>query len=53
LPEPKTETDNGEEEMKQMIKQMIIQATIGKLFGAVGDMMAASIFPKNNNNHNG
>ena len=52
LPEPKTETDNGEEEMKQMIRQMIMQATIGKLFGAVGDAMAASIFPENNKNSN-
>jgi hypothetical protein len=49
MPEPKpTKTDDSEEEMKKMIMQMIIQATLGSMFGAMGQVMATAINPNFN-----
>lgn len=46
MPEPKAvKEDNSDEEMKKMIMQMIIQATLGSVFGAMGQVMAQAINP--------
>lgn len=46
MPEPKVaKADDSEEEMKKMIMQMIIQATLGSVFGAMGQAMALVINP--------
>ena len=46
LPEvSKPKEDNTDEEMKKMIMQMIIQATLGSIFGALGQSMAMAINP--------
>jgi len=50
LPEPKVaKADTSDEEMKKMIMQMIIQATLGQMFGAMGQMMAMAINPNYTN----
>ncbi|MCX5786775.1 MAG: hypothetical protein NTX59_13925 [Elusimicrobia bacterium] len=41
----KPKEDNTDEEMKKMILQMIIQATLGSVFGAIGQSMAMAINP--------
>jgi len=46
MPEPTAvKTDDSDAEMKKMIMQMIIQATLGSMFGAMGQMMATAINP--------
>jgi hypothetical protein len=44
-PPAPTEDENSDEEMKQMIMNMILQATLGSMFGAMGQMMATAINP--------
>jgi hypothetical protein len=43
--EPEEDIDN-DEQYKQMIMKMIIKATIGSAFGAIGSLIANSINPK-------
>jgi hypothetical protein len=50
LPEPTAvEADNTDEQLKRMIMQMIIQATLGQMFGAMGQVMAQAINPNYQN----
>jgi hypothetical protein len=35
-----------EEEIKKMLLQVIIQATVGQVFGVIGQMMAMNICPE-------
>lgn len=49
LPSPKKDEDESakmEEEIKKMLLQMIIQATVGQVFGAIGQMMAMNMCPE-------
>jgi hypothetical protein len=49
LPKPEKDEDESkkmEEEIKKMLLQMIIQATVGQVFGVVGQMMAMNICPE-------
>ncbi len=49
LPSPQKDEDESkkmEEEIKKMLLQMIIQATVGQIFGALGQMMAMQICPE-------
>ncbi|HAF96051.1 MAG: hypothetical protein A2021_02950 [Elusimicrobia bacterium GWF2_52_66] len=46
LPQPKVvKVDDTDEQLKKMIMQMIIQATLGQIFGGMGQMMAQAINP--------
>jgi len=49
LPKPTKDEDESkkmEEEIKKMLLQMIIQATVGQVFGAIGQMMAMNMCPE-------
>ena len=49
LPTPKEDEDESkkmEEEIKKMLLQMIIQATVGQVFGVIGQMMAMNMCPQ-------
>jgi hypothetical protein len=49
LPSPSKDEDESkkmEEQIKQMLLQMVIQATIGQVFGAMGQMMAMQMCPE-------
>jgi len=49
LPQPKKDEDESqkmEEEIKKMLLQMIIQATVGQVFGTMGQMMAMTMCPQ-------
>lgn len=46
MPEPEPAMDDDNDEMyKQMLIKMLLSATLGPMFGAVGQMMAAQINP--------
>lgn len=49
LPQPKKDEDESkkmEEQIKMMLLQMILQATIGQVFGVIGQMMSMTICPQ-------
>lgn len=49
LPQPEKDEDESkkmEDQIKQMLLQMIIQATLGQVFGAIGQMMAMQMCPE-------
>lgn len=49
LPQPSKDEDESkkmEEQIKMMLLQMILQATVGQVFGAIGQMMSMSICPQ-------
>jgi len=47
-PQADIDKDKTAEEMKKWLLQMLLQATVGQMFGAMGQMMAATIYPDYN-----
>ncbi|MCG2726857.1 MAG: hypothetical protein L6420_11515 [Elusimicrobia bacterium] len=48
LPEPEEadEADDNDEQYKQMLIKMMLNATVGSVFGAIGDVMKSAMLPE-------